>query len=39
VGLGFAIPINNAKRSIDEFISSGSISYGWLGVSLIEPGK
>lgn len=34
VGLGFAIPINNAKRSIDEFISSGQIRYGWLGVSL-----
>jgi Do/DeqQ family serine protease len=39
VGLGFAIPINNAKRSIDEFISSGTVSYGWLGVSLMEPGK
>jgi len=39
VGLGFAIPINNAKRSIDEFISSGEISYGWLGVSLNEPGR
>jgi Do/DeqQ family serine protease len=39
VGLGFAIPINNAKRSIDEFISSGAVSYGWLGVSLTEPGK
>ena len=39
VGLGFAIPINNARRSIDEFISSGTISYGWLGVSLNEPGK
>jgi Do/DeqQ family serine protease len=39
VGLGFAIPINNAKRSIDEFISSGTISYGWLGVSLTEPGR
>jgi Do/DeqQ family serine protease len=37
VGLGFAIPINNAKRSIDEFITSGAISYGWLGVSLTEP--
>jgi Do/DeqQ family serine protease len=35
VGLGFAIPINNAKRSIDEFIETGTISYGWLGVSLI----
>ena len=39
VGLGFAIPINNTKRSIDEFISSGSISYGWLGVSLTEPSR
>ena len=39
VGLGFAIPVNNVKRSIDEFITSGAISYGWLGVSLIEPGK
>ncbi|MDR1986958.1 MAG: Do family serine endopeptidase [Treponema sp.] len=39
VGLGFAIPINNAKRSIDEFISSGQISYGWLGVSLTDPDR
>jgi S1-C subfamily serine protease len=39
MGLGFAIPINNAKRSIDEFISSGTISYGWLGVSLNDPGN
>ncbi|MDR2144699.1 MAG: Do family serine endopeptidase [Treponema sp.] len=39
VGLGFAIPINNAKRSIDEFIDKGEISYGWLGVSLTDPDK
>ena len=39
VGLGFAIPVNNVKRSIDEFITSGSTSYGWLGVLLLEPGK
>jgi S1-C subfamily serine protease len=39
VGLGFAIPINNAKRSIDEFIATGTISYGWLGVSLSEAGR
>ena len=39
MGLGFAIPINNAKRSIDEFISKGEISYGWLGVSLLDPDK
>jgi Do/DeqQ family serine protease len=36
VGLGFAIPINNAKRTIDEFISKGEISDGWLGVSLMD---
>ena len=34
VGLGFAIPINNARRSIDELISSGTMRDGWLGVSL-----
>jgi len=39
VGLGFAIPINNVKRSIDEFIETGTISYGWLGVQLMEPGR
>ncbi|MDR1374575.1 MAG: PDZ domain-containing protein, partial [Treponema sp.] len=39
VGLGFAIPINNAKRSINEFIDSGEISYGWLGVSLLDPDR
>jgi len=39
VGLGFAIPINNVKRSIDEFISTGTTRYGWLGVSLMEPTK
>jgi S1-C subfamily serine protease len=39
VGLGFAIPINNAKRAIDDFIKSGSSSYGWLGVSLVDPDR
>jgi Do/DeqQ family serine protease len=39
VGLGFAIPINNTKRSIDEFINKGEISYGWLGVSLTDADK
>jgi serine protease Do len=34
VGLGFAIPINNARKAIDEFISKGKVSYGWLGVSM-----
>ena len=36
VGLGFAIPINNAKRTIEEFINKGAVSDGWLGVSLTD---
>ena len=39
VGLGFAIPINNAKGAIDDFISSGEVNYGWLGVSLIDADR
>jgi len=34
IGLGFAIPINNAKKAIDQFISGGKVQYGWLGASL-----
>ena len=34
IGLGFAIPINNAKKAIDDFISEGKIDYGWLGISV-----
>ncbi|MDR2659239.1 MAG: Do family serine endopeptidase [Spirochaetaceae bacterium] len=36
MGLGFAIPINNAKSVIDEFINKGEVSDGWLGVSLLD---
>ncbi len=35
-GLGFSIPINNIKEAIDQFIEKGKISYGWVGISLIE---
>ena len=34
VGLGFAIPINNAKKAIDDLITKGKIEYGWLGISM-----
>jgi len=34
VGLGFAIPIDNAKKSINDFISKGRAEYGWLGVQI-----
>ncbi|MBP5520425.1 MAG: Do family serine endopeptidase [Treponema sp.] len=36
VGLGFAIPINNIKSSIDSFIKNGKIVYGWVGISIAE---
>lgn len=34
VGLGFSIPINNAKKVIRDLIDKGSVEYGWLGVSM-----
>ncbi len=34
IGLGFAVPINNAKKVIDDFITRGAAQYGWLGVSI-----
>lgn len=33
IGLGFAIPANEAKRIADEIIASGSAAHAWLGVS------
>ncbi len=32
IGLGFAIPINMAKRAISDFITTGEVAYSWLGV-------
>lgn len=37
VGLGFAIPANNARRAVEDFITEGRIVYGWLGVSIEDP--
>jgi Do/DeqQ family serine protease len=34
IGLGFAIPINNVKKAIGDFISKGKIEYGWMGIGL-----
>jgi Do/DeqQ family serine protease len=36
VGLGFAIPINNATPAISQFISSGHVEYGWLGAQIAD---
>lgn len=37
IGLGFSIPINNARRAIDQFIETGRVEYGWLGVNMADP--
>lgn len=37
IGLGFSIPINNARNVIQDFIESGEVEYGWLGVSIRDP--
>lgn len=37
IGLGFAIPVNVANRTIDQFITTGSVQYGWLGVNMADP--
>jgi Do/DeqQ family serine protease len=33
-GIGFAIPINMAKQVVEQLISKGAVSRGWLGVSI-----
>ncbi|MFA5118491.1 MAG: Do family serine endopeptidase [Candidatus Omnitrophota bacterium] len=35
-GIGFAVPINNAKRIITSLIEGKKITYGWLGVNIQE---
>ena len=38
IGLGFAIPINSAVKAVKDFIQFGEVRYGWLGVTLTDPG-
>ena len=33
-GIGFAIPINHAKKIVDQLKSSGEVTRGWLGVGI-----
>lgn len=33
-GVGFAIPVNNAKRILNRLIEGKKITYGWLGVTV-----
>jgi S1-C subfamily serine protease len=32
-GVGFAIPINSARRSMEQLIETGRVRYAWMGVS------
>jgi S1-C subfamily serine protease len=32
-GVGFAVPINAAKRSLDQIVSRGKVSYAYVGIS------
>src|SRR5919106_2571817 len=32
-GVGFAVPINSAKRSMEQLIADGRVRYAWLGIS------
>ncbi len=34
VGIGFAIPVNTAKRVIPELIAKGYVSYPWIGATI-----
>jgi serine protease Do len=36
IGLGFAIPINNARQAIQDFIAKGKVDYGWLGAQIAD---
>ena len=36
IGISFAIPVNNVKKALRDFIEVGSIRYGWLGISIAE---
>ena len=34
VGIGFAIPVNQAKTVVTQLVASGKVTRGWLGVSI-----
>jgi S1-C subfamily serine protease len=34
VGIGFAIPVNTAKRVVPELIAKGYVSYPWIGATI-----
>ena len=36
IGLGFAIPIDNARQPVQDFIGKGKVDYGWLGAQIAD---
>ena len=34
VGIGFAVPVNTAKRVVPELLAKGYVSYPWIGASI-----
>ncbi len=34
VGIGFAIPVNTAKRVVPELLSKGYVTYSWIGATI-----
>jgi 2-alkenal reductase len=32
-GVGFAVPINSARRSMQQLVANGEVRYAWLGIS------
>ena len=37
IGLGFAIPINRAKRVTEDLVAHGRLRQPWIGVKLVQP--
>jgi 2-alkenal reductase len=35
-GVGFAIPINSAKRSLEQLVANGDVSYAYVGVTTMD---
>ena len=38
-GYGFAIPVNSARKAIEDFIELGHVQYAWLGVQIQTPNE
>jgi len=37
IGIGFAIPINNARKVMTDLIRTGHVVYGWTGINVGDP--